>query len=50
MEAAQPQRVEVKEKGKNLPEILTHTLYRVELDDLQMSSSSCIVKDSNILI
>lgn len=50
MEVAQPQTVEVKEKGKNLPEILIHTLYQVELDDLQISSSSCRVKDSKILI
>lgn len=50
MVAAQPQTVEMKEKGKNLPEILIHTLYQVELDDLQISSSSCRVKDSKILI
>lgn len=50
MEVAQPQTMEVKEKGKNLPEILTHNLYRVELGHLQTSSSSCIVKDSKILI
>lgn len=53
MEAAQPQTMEVKEKGKNLPEILTHSnsnLYRVELGHLQTSSSSCIAKDSKILI
>lgn len=50
MVAAQPQTVEMKEKGKNLPEILTHTLYQVELDDLHISSSSCRVKDSKILI
>lgn len=50
METAQPQTMEIKEKGKNLPEILIHTLYRVELDDLQTSSSSCTVKDSKILI